>query len=90
MRERQPFTIFGTPSTLEMIGANPIFEAVGRDIAPRRAVKLGAPFEPLPGLMVELFSAPGKTPLWLERGEVTTDDIGEEQWASRSRPQAGS
>ena len=36
MRERQPFTIFGTQATLDMIGANPIFEAVGRDIAPRK------------------------------------------------------
>jgi pyrroloquinoline quinone biosynthesis protein B len=77
MRERQPFAIFGTPSTLEMIGANPIFEAVGRDIAPRRAVKLGEAFEPLPGLRVELFSTPGKVPLWLEDDEVITDDIGE-------------
>lgn len=77
MRERQPFSIFGTPSTLDMIAANPIFEAVGRDIAPRRAVNLGETFEPMPGLIVELFSTPGKVPLWLEGGEVTTDDIGE-------------
>jgi pyrroloquinoline quinone biosynthesis protein B len=77
MRERQPFTIFGTPSTLDMISVNPIFEAVDRSIAPRRPVRLGEPFEPLPGLLVELFSTPGKAPLWLEGDEVKTDVIGE-------------
>jgi pyrroloquinoline quinone biosynthesis protein B len=77
MRERQPFTIFGTEATLDMIGANPIFEAVGRDLAPRTPVALGAPFEPLPGLTVELFSTPGKIPLWLEGETVRTDELGE-------------
>ena len=77
LRERQPFTILGTRATLETIGANRIFDVVGHDIVPRRAVKLGEPFEPLPGLMVELFPAPGKVPLWLEEGEVKTDEIGE-------------
>jgi len=77
LRERQPFTIWGTQATLEMIGANRIFDVVGRDIVPRRAVKLGEPFEPLPGLRLELFPVPGKAPLWLEEGEVKTDQIGE-------------
>lgn len=77
MRERQPFTIFGTHATLDMIGANPIFEALGRDLAPRKPVALGAPFEPLPGLTVELFSTPGKVPLWLEGETVRTDELGE-------------
>ena len=77
LRERQPFTIFGTRATLETIGANRIFDVVGPDIVPRRAVELGKPFEPLPGLVVELFPVPGKVPLWLEEGEVTTDAIGE-------------
>ncbi len=77
LRERQPFTVWGTRSTLDTIGANRIFDVVGRDIAPRRAVRLGEPFEPLPGLTVELFPVPGKAPLWLEEGEVKTDEIGE-------------
>jgi pyrroloquinoline quinone biosynthesis protein B len=50
---------------------------VGHDIVPRTAVSLGNPFEPLPGLTVELFPVPGKIPLWLEEGEVRTDEIGE-------------
>ncbi len=77
LRERQPFTIWGTPVTLDTIGANRIFDVVGRDIVPRRAVRLGEPFEPLPGLTIELFAVPGKVPLWLEEKEVKTDEIGE-------------
>ena len=77
LRERQPFTIWATRSTLDTIGANRIFDVVDRDLAPRRAARLGEPFEPLPGLLLELFAVPGKAPLWLEEGEVKTDEIGE-------------
>ncbi len=77
LRERQRFTIWGTRSTLDIIGANRIFDVVAHDVVPRRAVKLGEPFEPLPGVSVELFPVPGKAPLWLEDGEVKTDEIGE-------------
>jgi pyrroloquinoline quinone biosynthesis protein B len=77
LRERQLFTIWGTRATLDTIGANRIFDVVARDIVPRRAVKLSEPFEPLPGLTLELFPVPGKVPLWLEEGEVKTDEIGE-------------
>ena len=77
LRERQPFVMWGTSASLEMIGSNRIFDVVGRDIVPRRAVKLGEPFEPLPGLTIELFPVPGKVPLWLEEKEVMTDAIGE-------------
>jgi pyrroloquinoline quinone biosynthesis protein B len=77
LRERQPFVIFGTRATLDTIGANRIFDVVGHDIVPRKAVELGEPFEPLPGLTAELFPVPGKVPLWLEQGEVRTDEIGE-------------
>jgi pyrroloquinoline quinone biosynthesis protein B len=54
-----------------------MFDVVDRDVAPRRAVQLGEPFEPLPGIKLELFAIPGKVPLWLEEGTVTADDIGE-------------
>jgi pyrroloquinoline quinone biosynthesis protein B len=77
LRERHAFTIWGTRATLDTIGANRIFDVVGRDIVPRRAVRLGEPFEPLPGLTLELFPVPGKVPLWLEEGAVKTDEIGE-------------
>ena len=41
----------------------------------RRPIALGEAFEPVPGLRVEVFSVPGKVPLYLEKGEV---DVGEE------------
>jgi pyrroloquinoline quinone biosynthesis protein B len=77
LRERQPFTIWSTQSTLDTIGANRIFDVVGHDIVPRRSVKLNRAFEPLSGLTVELFAVPGKVPLWLEEGEVETSVVGE-------------
>ena len=77
LRERQPLTIWGTRQTLDTIAGNRIFAVVADDIAPRRAVALGETFEPLPGLKVELFATPGKVPLWLEEGVVSTDIEGE-------------
>ncbi len=77
LRERQPFSLFGTQATLDAIGANRMFDVVDRAVAPRRAVRLGEAFEPLPGLKLELFAVPGKAPLWLEEGNVSLDDIGE-------------
>ena len=78
LRERQPLMIFGTQATLDAIGANRMFDVVDPAVAPRRAVALGEPFEPLPGFKLELFAVPGKVPLWLEEGDVSTDGIGEE------------
>jgi len=78
LRERQPFVIFATEATLEAIGQNRMFDVVDRAVVPRRAVPLGEPFAPLPGIRLELFAIPGKVPLWLEEGEVSTAEIGEE------------
>jgi pyrroloquinoline quinone biosynthesis protein B len=77
LRERQPFVLFGAEATLDAIGANRMFDVVDPAVAPRRAVRLGEPFEPLPGIKLELFAVPGKVPLWLEEGHVSTDEIGE-------------
>jgi pyrroloquinoline quinone biosynthesis protein B len=77
LRERQPLTVFGTSGTLETIGANRVFDVLARDIAPRRAVALGARVEALPGIFVEMFAVPGKTPLWMEEGVVETGVEGE-------------
>jgi pyrroloquinoline quinone biosynthesis protein B len=78
LREREPLAIFGTEATLDAIGANRMFDVVDRAVAPRRAVRLGEQFEPLPGIKLELFAVPGKVPLWLEEGNVGADEIGEE------------
>jgi pyrroloquinoline quinone biosynthesis protein B len=69
LRERQPFALYGTPECLNAVAANPMFDALAPDVVTRHAVELGAPFQPVPGLTAELFTVPGKVPLYLERGE---------------------
>jgi pyrroloquinoline quinone biosynthesis protein B len=75
LRERQPFVLLATRSMLDVLAANPIFEAVARDVVPRRAIALGDPVDTGIGLTVELFPVPGKVPLFMEDGEP---DIGAE------------
>jgi pyrroloquinoline quinone biosynthesis protein B len=75
LRERQPFALYGTPECLAAVSANPMFDALAPDVVTRHAVGPAAPFEPAPGLTAELFTVPGKVPLYLERGEP---DVGEE------------
>ena len=75
LREKQAYTLFATPTVLEVLGDNRIFDAVDRDFVPRKAVVLNEPFDPLPGLRLETFAVPGKVPLYMEDG---TPDIGAE------------
>src|SRR5215813_7562169 len=44
LRERQPFTLFGTKDTLSAVGGNPMFGALASDVVTRRAVAPGAAF----------------------------------------------
>jgi len=69
LRERQEFALYGTPECLAAVAANPMFDALALDVVTRHAVRPGAPFQPAPGLTAELFTVPGKVPLYLERGE---------------------
>ncbi|WP_226580182.1 pyrroloquinoline quinone biosynthesis protein PqqB [Acuticoccus sediminis] len=78
LRERQPFTIYATESILDVLAANPVFDALGRDIVPRRPITLGDRFEALPGLTVSVYPVPGKVPLFMETGTVVTDLVGEQ------------
>lgn len=72
LRERQPFTIYGTVQIHQVLDANPIFEVLARDVVTRQCVSVGVPVTlALPdgspsGLSVELFPVPGKVPLYLE------------------------
>lgn len=75
LRERQTFTLYGTAGVLGVIADNPIFQVLNPDSVKQQAIQLGQAFEPVPGLEVEIFSVPGKVPLYLEQGEV---DVGEE------------
>ncbi|MEO1467627.1 MAG: pyrroloquinoline quinone biosynthesis protein PqqB [Pseudomonadota bacterium] len=78
LRESQPYDLWMTPAISDVLDANPIFEAVNRDIVHRRTVHLEQPIQPIEGLTVTLFAVPGKVPLYMETGEVATDLIGEQ------------
>jgi pyrroloquinoline quinone biosynthesis protein B len=74
LRERQPFAIFGTAETLGALGDNPMFAALADHVVTRHAVPLGQAFALPGGLTAELFTVPGKVPLYLESGTVKTDE----------------
>src|SRR5215469_14368886 len=68
LRERQKFALYGATECLAAVMANPMFDALAPDVVPRHAVVPDTPFQPAPGLTAELFTVPGKVPLYLERG----------------------
>ena len=72
LREREPFTLFGTQDTLAALAGNPMFGALAPDVVTRRAVTPGPSFELPGGLTGELFLVPGKVPLYLETGTPET------------------
>jgi pyrroloquinoline quinone biosynthesis protein B len=69
LRERHAFTIYGAAATLEAVAANPMFNVLAADIVMRRACAVGVPFGLTDGLRAELFTVPGKVPLYLEGEE---------------------
>src|SRR5207302_3224381 len=69
LRERQPFGLFATAETLGALADNPIFAGLAADVVARKTVRPGEPFSPAAGIEAELFTVPGKVPLYLERGE---------------------
>lgn len=81
LRESQPFSLFATTTTRESVDANRIFSVANPDFVPRLPVRMDEPFEPVPGLSVDMFAVPGKVPLWLEDetmkiGEATETTVG--------------
>ena len=88
LRERQPLALFGVEATLEAIGANRMFDAVDRAVVPRRAVRLGETFEPLPGLGLELFAVPGRFRCGSRKATSASTMSAKARLASRPRPGA--
>jgi pyrroloquinoline quinone biosynthesis protein B len=66
LRERQPFALHATPETLQAVADNPMFGVLARDLVTRRPVAHGESITLPGGLEAELFSVPGKVPLYLE------------------------
>jgi pyrroloquinoline quinone biosynthesis protein B len=71
LRERQPFELYGTAQTLDVLRGNAIFDVLAPDIVSRRSIAYGQEFSLPGGLEAELFAVPGKVPLYLERGEAS-------------------
>ena len=78
LREKQPFVLYATAEILAVLAANPVFGVLDESLVPRRAVRLGEPFELVDGVEAELFAVPGKVPLYLEGETVATDLEGEQ------------
>src|SRR5205807_9098444 len=90
LRERQPFILAGTAETLAALGANTMFDALARDVVTRRAIDIGKSFLFPGGIAAELFTVPGKVPLYLERGlpqtaEESGNNVGVEIAAEGAR-----
>ena len=66
LRERSPFTVIATASTLAAVADNPMFGVLAADVVTRRAISPGETFTLGGGLQAMLFMVPGKLPLYLE------------------------
>jgi len=83
LRESQPFALYATVVTHAAVTANPMFSALQNDLVPRRAMTPGQRFALPGGLEAELFTVPGKVPLYLEGddpevGSETAANVGVE------------
>ncbi|MDD9911327.1 MAG: pyrroloquinoline quinone biosynthesis protein PqqB [Ahrensia sp.] len=78
LREKQPFTVFATETILDVISANPIFNALDRILVTFTSVQLDQSFELVSGVQATLFAVPGKVPLFMEGETVDTQLEGEQ------------
>ncbi|MCO4053692.1 MAG: pyrroloquinoline quinone biosynthesis protein PqqB [Bosea sp.] len=73
LRERWPLKVLATSHVLEALRRNPVFQVMADDVVKRIEVQPDQPFSPAPGIELELFSVPGKAPLWGEGETVETE-----------------
>jgi pyrroloquinoline quinone biosynthesis protein B len=90
LRERQPFVLCATAETLSAVNANPIFDVLAPDVVTRRIIATGKSFALPGGIDAELFTVPGKVPLYLEdkNPDLARDDganVGVELFAGGGR-----
>jgi pyrroloquinoline quinone biosynthesis protein B len=66
LREREPFAIYATAATHAALAENTVFDALAPDCVTRHAVTPGDTVRLPGGLEAQLFTVPGKLPLYLE------------------------
>jgi pyrroloquinoline quinone biosynthesis protein B len=72
LREREPFGICATAATLAALADNPMFGVLAPDLVRRQAIAPGAWLALAGGLSAQLFTVPGKVPLYLEGEDPET------------------
>jgi pyrroloquinoline quinone biosynthesis protein B len=72
LREREPFDIRATAATLAALADNPMFGVLAPDLVRRQAIVPGASLALAGGLSAQLFTVPGKVPLYLEGEDPET------------------
>jgi pyrroloquinoline quinone biosynthesis protein B len=77
LRESHPFDLYATGAILDVLAANPIFDALSSDHVARHRIVLDEPIE-VAGLEILPFAVPGKVALYLERGEPVIGGEGED------------
>jgi len=65
LRERQPFSLLATAETFAALADNPMFGALDPEIVSRKILRSGKRID-ADGLAIEVFTVPGKVPLYLE------------------------
>ena len=88
LRESQRFDLYATGAILDVLAANPIFDALNPAYVARHRLALDEPIE-VAGLEITAFAVPGKVALYLERGEPaigeSEDTVGLEVRAGDAR-----
>ncbi|KAB2915807.1 MAG: pyrroloquinoline quinone biosynthesis protein PqqB [Hyphomicrobiaceae bacterium] len=67
LREGVPFALYASPTVLDALAANSIFNVLDPKIVPRVAMTTGVQIELAGGLLLEAFAVPGKVALYLEK-----------------------
>lgn len=78
LRERQPFSIYGSDRVLATINANSVFDVCAKDIVPRLTLPLDRKIELSGagiglGISLEAFAVPGKVALFLEKDSANSN-----------------
>lgn len=70
LREQQPFRLYGSRQTLQVLADSQVFNVVNKAVVDRVPIELGVPLATDIGFTVTAFAVPGKVPLFMEGERV--------------------